>query len=179
VPMAGTPQLIVPVGGGDHILGAADARCTLVEYGDFECPYCGRAHPILRQLMREFKGDLRLVFRHFPLFDIHPRSENAAEAAEAAGGQGKFWEMHDLLFLNQRSLEYDDLVGLAGVLSLDQARFETDLIGRCYVSAVRQSRDSGAQGGVSRTPTFFIDGAFIGGAHELPALRDAVRQALL
>ena len=173
-----TPQLIVPITDADHIRGELTAPCTLLEYGDFECPFCGRAFPIIQQLEREFASQLRLVFRHFPLFNIHPRAENAAEAAEAAGAQGKFWEMHDVLFEYQHALEFDDLVGLAARLDLDTDRFQSDLIARQYLPVVRESREGGVRAGVSRTPTFFINGRYFGGSHELEALRDAVTEAI-
>ncbi len=172
------PTLAVPISTDDHVRGAATAPCTLLEYGDYQCPYCGRAHPIVQQLRRELGDDLRLVFRHFPLYDVHPRAENAAEAAEAANAHGRFWEMHDMLFEHQRALEFEDLVGYAAALGLDQERFEADLIERRYVDRVRQMREGGVRSHVTRTPTFFINGQYYGGAHEVEALRDAIREVI-
>jgi len=173
---AEAPTLAVLVGEDDHVRGTAEAPYTLVEYGDFQCPYCGRAYPILRQLHQELGDELRLVFRHFPLFDIHPRAENAAEAAEAAGAQARFWEMHDLLFENQRALDFEHLVGYAARLDLDRTRFEADLLQRQFLDRVQRSREGGVRSRVTRTPTFFINGRYYGGAHEVDALRQTIRE---
>src|SRR4051812_35731101 len=112
----------------DHIRGLITALVTLVEYGDFECPHCGQAHPILSELLEELDGQFRLVFRHFPLAQIHPDAQGAAEASEAAGAQGRFWEMHDLLFENQDALDAASIRGYAEVLRLDLRRFEQELV---------------------------------------------------
>jgi protein-disulfide isomerase len=148
-----------------------------VEYGDYQCPYCRRAHPIFQQLAREFPTQVRLVFRHFPVFAIHPRAENAAEAAEAAAAQGKFWEMHHQLFENQHALDVEDLIGYAAALGLDRNRFEAELLDRRYVDRIHRSRDSGVRSGVIGTPTFFVNGIYYGGAHELEPLRAAILAA--
>src|SRR4051812_7519971 len=115
-------RLHVPVGERDHVIGPATAPATVVEYGDYECPYCGQAYPIVKALLERLGPQMRFVFRHFPLIQIHPNAEHSAEAAEAAGAQGKFWEMHDTLFQNQDALEDDDLIGYAIELDLDEAR---------------------------------------------------------
>src|SRR5207247_3847659 len=143
--------------GRDHIRGPIDAPVTVAEYGDFECPYCGRAEPVLRELLRDF-GDIRYVWRHLPLSDVHPRAQLAAEAAEAAAEQGSFWEMHDLLLDHQDRLTPDDLIGYAEQLRLDVERF-TDRV-RSHADNVRVAEDvDGADlSGVSGTPTFFING---------------------
>jgi len=140
----------------DHIRGAAAASLTLVEYGDFECPFCGRATGVLRDLRERFGDDLRYVFRHLPLADVHEHAEMAAQAAEAAALQGSFWEMHDLLFRHQDELEWADLVGYAGELGLDVERFVRDLSeGRC-AERVREDVVSAEASGARGTPTFFI-----------------------
>jgi len=142
----------------DHSSGPEDAPVTLVEYGDYECPYCGAAHPIVQEVQRTLGPKLRFVFRNFPLKEIHPHAERAAEAAEAAGAQGKFWEMHDLLFENQGALEDADLLRYAASLSLDGDRFATDLSTGVYTARVRGDFRSGVRSGVNGTPTFFING---------------------
>jgi len=140
----------------DHIRGAVAASLTLVEYGDFECPFCGRATGVLRDLRERFGDDLRYVFRHLPLADVHEHAEMAAQAAEAAALQGSFWEMHDLLFRHQDELEWADLVGYAGELGLDVERFVRDLSeGRC-AERVREDVVSAEASGARGTPTFFI-----------------------
>src|SRR6058998_2550365 len=121
------PALVLPVGPRDHAKGPANAPVTLVEYGDYECPHCGRAHPIVRSIQHALGERLRFVFRNFPLAEAHPNAENAAEAAEAAGAQGKFWEMHDAIFEHQRALGLSHLVALAGNLGLDSEQVASDL----------------------------------------------------
>ena len=160
----------------DHIRGPADGPVTLVEYGDFECPYCGRAEPIVRDLLAEF-GDVGYVWRHLPLSDVHPRAQLAAEAAEAAAAQGAFWEMHDLLLRHQDALDPDDLMRYAEQLGLDLARFEDDL--RMHAGAVRVADDvdSADRSGVSGTPTFFVNGRRHYGAYDLETLSATVRLA--
>lgn len=150
--------LTLPVGDRDHIQGAAKAPLTLVEYGDYECPHCGRAYPIVQEVQRRLGKQLRLVFRNFPLSNLHPHAAHAAEAAEAAAAQGKFWEMHDTLFEHQRELTDAALVRHAEALGLDVARFEADLAGHKYAHRVREDFQSGIRSGVNGTPTFFING---------------------
>jgi protein-disulfide isomerase len=160
----------------DHVRGPSEAPITLVEYADFECPYCGQAEPIVRELLADF-GDVRYVWRHLPLRDVHPNAQFAAEAAEAAERQGAFWEMHDLLLDHQGALLTADLVGYAERLGLDVARFSRDL--RCHVGAdrVAQDVDSADLSGVSGTPTFFLNGRRLHGAYDIETLSNAVRLA--
>lgn len=171
-------DLIVPVDPDrDHIRGPAeDALVTLVEYGDFECPYCGQAEPVVRELIKEY-GELRFVFRHLPLSDVHPHAQLAAEASEAAARQGKFWEMHDTLMDHQGALSVRDLIGYARSLDLDVDQFGRDL--RAHVGAARVAEDveSADLATVSGTPTFFINGKRHYGAFDLATLKDAVKAA--
>ena len=160
----------------DHVRGPLDAPVTVVEYGDFECPYCGRAEPAVRELLRDF-ADVRYVWRHLPLNDVHPRAQLAAEASEAAAEQGAFWEMHDLLFDHQDALEPDDLVGYAEQLGLDVERFMDDLRGRAGAARVADDIDSADLSGVSGTPTFFVNGRRHYGAYDIDTLSAAVRAA--
>ena len=167
-------MLAVPVGERDHIRGPADAPITLVEYGDYECPYCGSANPFLRGLRRRLGDRLRVVFRNFPHVEIHPHAQHAAEAAEAAGAQGKFWEMHDYLFEHQQALEDADLVRYAGELGLDVEQFARELHEHVYTERVLEDVSGGLRSGVNQTPTFFINGVRQGGVFNLPALMDAI-----
>src|SRR5436190_85628 len=159
----------------DHIRGVLTAPVTLVEYGDFECPYCGQAHSILDDLLEEMDGAVRLVFRHFPLAQMHPHAQSAAEASEAAGAQGRFWEMHDLLFENQDALDAVSILGYAGVLRLDLRRFEQELVEGVYTLRVRSDFAGGVRSGVNGTPSFFINGHRHDGAWDLPTLTATVR----
>jgi Na+/H+ antiporter NhaA len=163
--------------GRDHVRGAHDATVTLVEYADFECPYCGRAEPAIRGLLAEQGEVLRYVFRHLPLHDVHPRAQVAAEAAEAAGAQGAFWELHDLLFEHQEALTPRDLRRYAEELGLDMERFEADLYAHVYEQRVEQDVASADASGVSGTPSFFINGRRHHGAYDLEALTAAVATA--
>ncbi len=160
----------------DHIRGPLEAAVTVVEYGDFECPYCGQAEPVIRELLREF-GDVRYVWRHLPLNDVHPHTQLAAEAAEAAADQGAFWEMHDLLLAHQDALRPNDLVGYAEQLGLDLERFTNDLREHVGASRVADDVDSADLSGVSGTPTFFINGRRHYGAYDIDTLSAAVRAA--
>jgi Na+/H+ antiporter NhaA len=160
----------------DHIRGSLDAPVTVVEYGDFECPYCGQAEPVLRELLREF-GDVRYVWRHLPLNDVHPNTQLAAEASEAAADQGAFWEMHDLLLDNQDALRPDDLIRYANRLGLDIERFAHALRHHTAAARVADDVDSADLSGVSGTPTFFINGRRHYGAYDIATLSAAVRAA--
>jgi protein-disulfide isomerase len=160
----------------DHIRGAVDAPVVLVEYGDFECPYCGRAEPIVRDLLKEF-GDVGYVWRHLPLSDVHLHAQLAAEAAEAAAEQGAFWEMHDLLLDHQDALDPDDLMRYAEQIGLDLDRFEDDVMTHAGAARVADDVDSADLSGVSGTPTFFINGRRHYGAYDLETLSNAVRLA--
>ena len=160
----------------DHIRGADDAAVTLVEYGDFECPYCGRAEGVVRELLADH-GDVRYVWRHLPLTDVHPHAQIAAEAAEAASAQGAFWEMHDLLFQHQDALRPSDLEGYARSLGLDVKRFSDELRSHEYAARVADDVDSADLSGVSGTPTFFINGRRHYGAYDVANLSAAVKAA--
>jgi Na+/H+ antiporter NhaA len=161
---------------GDHVRGPLDGPVTVVEYGDFECPYCGQAEPVVRELLGDF-GDIRYVWRHLPLNDVHPHAQVAAEASEAAADQGAFWEMHDLLLAHQEALEVDDLIGYADQLGLDVERFTNDLRTRAGATRVADDVDSADFSGVSGTPTFFINGRRHYGAYDIDTLSKAVRAA--
>jgi protein-disulfide isomerase len=170
-------DLAVPVDAGrDHIRGPQDAPVTLVEYGDFECPYCGRAEPVVRELLSDF-GDLRYVWRHLPLNDVHPHTQDAAEAAEAAARQGAFWEMYDTLLANQDGLTHDDLLAHARRLGLDIERFQDDLDSHAGAPRIAEDVDGADMSGVSGTPTFFINGRRHSGAYDVETLSRAVRAA--
>jgi protein-disulfide isomerase len=143
---------------GAPVRGSPMAQVTVVEFSDFECPYCGRAHPILQQLLNEFDGRVRLVFKHYPLSSAHPHAVAAARAAIAAGNQGKFWEMHDLLFEHQRQLEEEDIEGYAERLGLDMDRFRADLASVETQRRIERDKEEGQRVGVEGTPTFFVNG---------------------
>jgi protein-disulfide isomerase len=168
-------SLVDPVSDADHVRGDPNASVTLVEFGEFECPHCGRAYHALKQLLEEAAGEVRLVFRHFARDEVHPFSERSAQAAEAAAAQGRFWEMHDFLFERQHQLEYADLERHAGVLGLDVERFKEDMRAQVHLPKVRAQRDSGIASGVTETPTFFIEGVKYPGSYEPRALLSAIR----
>jgi protein-disulfide isomerase len=173
-----SPRLTIPVGSSDHARGGPEtAPLTLVEYGDYECPYCGAAYPIVKEIENVLGDELRSVFRNFPLGNAHPHAPQAAEAAEAAAAQGRFWEMHDRLYENQQHLETSDLVGYAEALGLDVARFETDLAQHTYESRVRSDFLSGVRSGVNGTPTFFINGVRHNGSYDFDTLLASLRAA--
>ncbi|HZE00513.1 MAG TPA: Na+/H+ antiporter NhaA [Pseudonocardiaceae bacterium] len=160
----------------DHIRGPAEALVTVVEYGDFECPYCGQAEPVIRELLADF-GDVRYVWRHLPLTDVHPRAQLAAEAAETAADQGAFWPMHDLLLDHQQDLRPADLSRYAGNLGIDVERFRDDLRRHAHASRIAEDVDSASLSGVSGTPTFFINGRRHYGAYDITTLAAAVKTA--
>ena len=160
----------------DHIRGPSEALVTLIEYGDFECPYCGQAEPVVRELLADF-GDVRYVWRHLPLTDVHPHGQLAAEASEAAAAQGAFWGMHDLLLLHQEDLELHDLARYAGELGLDVERFNEDLRTQEHAGRVAEDVDSADLSGVTGTPTFFLNGSRHLGAYDIASLSAAVRAA--
>jgi len=171
-------DLVVPVDDGrDHIRGPEKAPVTVVEYGDFECPYCGLAEPAVRELLSDF-GDVRYVWRHLPLTDVHPHAQLAAEASEAAAKQGAFWELHDLLLEHQGALTMRDLIGYASSLSLDTERFIVDLRKHVGAARVAEDTDSADLSGVSGTPTFFVNGMRHYGAYDIETLSKAVKLAL-
>ncbi|MGW3689562.1 DsbA family protein [Streptomyces sp. NPDC005125] len=170
-------DLAVPVDPSrDHVRGPLNAPVTLVEYADFECPYCGQAEPVVRDLLADF-GDLRYVWRHLPLTDVHPSAQLAAEAAEAAAEQGAFWQMHDRLLEHQGALQAPDLRRYADELGLDAERFHRSLRTHAGAGRVAEDRESADLSGVSGTPTFFINGLQHRGAYDIDALSAAVRTA--
>jgi len=179
--LLGTPDLIVDLADPvdperDHIRGRLDAPVTVLEYGDFQCPYCGQAEPVLRELLREH-GEVAYVWRHLPLNDVHPNAQQAAEAAEAAAEQDAFWEMHDLLLERQDALTYRDLIGYARELGLDVERFREDLRTRSGAGRIAQDVDSADLSGVSGTPTFFVNDLRHYGAYDIATLKAAVKAA--
>jgi Na+/H+ antiporter NhaA len=171
-------DLMVPVDDErDHVRGSAKAPVTVVEYGDFECPYCGLAEPAVRELLRDF-GDVRYVWRHLPLTDVHPHAQAAAEGAEAAANQDAFWEMHDLLLDHQGALTTRDLIGYARSLGLDVERFTADLRKHAGAALIAEDVDSADLSGVSGTPTFFVNGMRHYGAYDIESLSKAVKLAI-
>jgi protein-disulfide isomerase len=173
-----TARLTVPVSQRDHQQGPATAPVTLVEYGDYECPYCGEAYPIVKEIQRRLGDRLRFVFRNFPLTQSHPHAEHAAEAAEAAAAQGKFWEMHDYLFEHQQALDDAHLVHYAAALQLDQEKFEREMTEHVYAPRVREDFLSGVRSGVNGTPTFYINGVRHDAFYDLETLLAAIEGAM-
>jgi diadenylate cyclase len=166
-----------PVGTRDHVRGPEDAPVTLVKYGDYECPYCGQLHPVLEELRERSGGRVRFVFRHFPLDSVHPRARRAALAAEAAASQGRFWEMHDLLYENQDELGEEDLTRHAAELGLDLRRFEEDLANDHHAWRIEEDRLGGERAGVGGTPALFVNGVRYAGPMDLDGLLAAVEDA--
>lgn len=171
-------RLSVPDSARDHVQGSTDAAVTLVEYGDYECPHCGRAHSIVKQVQKIVGIDLGFVFRHFPLAQMHPHAERAAEAAEAAGAQGRFWQMHDLLYENQQTLDDRHLLLFAEAIDLDTERFVREVAEGIYRERVREDFMSGVRSGVNGTPTFFINGVRHDGPWEIDSLLYAIEHAV-
>jgi protein-disulfide isomerase len=163
-------RLSPPVSDADHRLGGDDAPVTLVEYGDYECPHCGAAHPVVLSLIRAMGPRLRFVYRHFPLSEIHPHAEHAAESAEAAGAQAHFWEMHDTIFENQEALEDDDLLRYARTVGCDAKRVARELAGHLHANRVRADFLSGVRSGVNGTPTFFVNGVRYDGPRDVASM---------
>jgi formate-nitrite transporter family protein len=168
--------LVVPVSERDHALGSPDAPMTLVEYADFECPYCAAATKAIAYLRRHLGGEIRFVFRHFPVTELHPHAEQAALAAEAAAAQGKFWQMHDLLFERQDAMERQDLERYAEEIGLDLSDFVLELGLRSGLDRVQKDLESGRASGVNATPKFFLNGVRFDGT-DLRELVPAVEQA--
>jgi len=171
-------QLTPPVQSYDHLRGADHASVTVVEFGDFECPNCKQAAPAVKLLLERFEERVRFVFRHFPLIEVHPHALMAAQAAEVAGGQGKFWEMHDVLFENQTHLKEQHLRNYAERIGLDMARYTAEMDDEIYLQRVREHMESGRQSGVRGTPAFFVNGRVHDVSFGLRALFDAVEEAL-
>jgi protein-disulfide isomerase len=172
------PRLTVPINRYDHVIGPETATVTLLEYGDYQCPYCRAAFPVVEQVRELFADDLRFAYRHFPLTQIHPQALDAAIAAEAAGAEGRFWEMHAILFANQDRLSQPDLIGYAQIVGLDPVRFRNHLVNRTFEARVRRDFLSGVHSGVNGTPTFFINDVRHNGGSDLPSLVEAIRSEL-
>ena len=170
--------LKVPITAEDHTQGPEDAEVTLVEYGDYECPHCGRAYPIVQQVQKHFGKRLRLVFRNFPLSEMHPHAEAAAEVAEFAGAQGKFWEMHDRLFENQARLGQALFLDLGEKLELSTIALRQALEEATFEARVRADFKGGVRSGVNGTPTFFINGHRHDGSFEFETLVSAIHRAM-
>jgi protein-disulfide isomerase len=171
-------ELAVPVSETDHVIGPAHAPVTVVEYGDFECPNCKQAAPAMKLLLGRFGNRVRFVFRHFPLEEVHPHALAAAEAAEIAGGQGKFWPMHDTLFDNQLHLKPHQLLSYAERLQLDMARYKAEMDDHIFLQRIREHEQSGRDSGVRATPTFFVNGTIQDVSFGLHLLFGAVESAL-
>jgi protein-disulfide isomerase len=171
-------ELTLPISAErDHMQGPADAPVSLLEYGDYQCPYCGAAYPIVKEVQARLGDRLLFVFRNFPITTSHPDAELAAEAAEVAGSQGRFWEMHDVLYENQDRLSDADLHGYAERLGLDVAAFDEDLSQHVEAERVREDFMSGVRSGVNGTPTFYVNGVRHDGSYELDNLLAAVENA--
>ena len=170
-------KLTVPVSARDHAEGPDSASVTLVEYGDYECPHCGRAYPIVKSIQERFGARLRFVFRNFPLSQVHRHAQHAAEAAEAAAAQGYFWEMHDRLFQHQRALSDRHLLEYAVTIGMDPARFRQELSDHTHAASVREDFLSGVRSGVNGTPTFFIHGLRHDDAWDFETLLKALETA--
>ena len=170
-------KLVLPVSERDHLIGPEKAGVTLVEYGDYECPYCGQAYPVVDQLLDMYRDVLRLAYRHFPLTTVHPHAQRAAEAAEAAGAQGQFWEMHSMLYENQDALDEESLLEYAGDLGLSVEQFASDLAEHRHAPKIQEDVASGIRSGVNGTPTFFINGLRHDGSFDLETLAAAITDA--
>lgn len=173
----GASHLVLPVGARDQVQGSRDAAVTLLEYGDFECGHCAEAFPMVKEITRWLRGELRYVFRHFPVADKHPHALRAAEAAEAAGAQGRFWEMHALLCERSPALDALHLKRYAQELGLDLERFTREMCAHVYLEKVREDLTSGVASGVTWTPTFFINGVQYRGEADLDGLLAAIEEA--
>jgi protein-disulfide isomerase len=161
----------------DHIQGPADAPVTLLEYGDYECPYCGAAYPIVKEVQARIGERLRFVFRNFPITTSHPHAERAAEAAEAAAAQGSFWRMHDVLYENQKLLSDEDLRTYAQQVGLDLDVFDRELAEHVHAARVQEDFMSGVRSGVNGTPTFYVNGARYDDSYDLDTLLGALEAA--
>ncbi|MGO9451420.1 MAG: DsbA family protein [Candidatus Binataceae bacterium] len=171
------PKLVLPVSERDHIRGPAQAPVTLVEYADYQCPYCGMANPIVERVQQALGDRLRFVFRNFPLSEVHPHAEHAAEIAEAAGAHDKFWEMHDALYAHQDALEDLHLAEYATLLRVPASEIKRALGQHAYRERVREDFLSGVRSGVNGTPTFFINGARHDGSYDYDTLIAAIENA--
>jgi len=174
-PLAALPPPVDPA--TDHILGPHAAPLTLIEYGDYECPACGQAYPVVESLLAQHTGRIRFVFRHFPLREVHPNAQRAAEASEAAAAQDQFWAYHKALFTHQNHLDAKHLAAHAEALSLDMARYTNELHDEVYRQRVQEHMQGGMQAGLRATPTFFLNGVLVDVSYGLQRLHDAVRDA--
>lgn len=170
--------LAVPVNHSDHFLGSASARVTVVEYGDFECPSCGQAYHAVQMLLKHFGDRMRFVFRHYPQREVHPHAELAAEAAEAAGAQQKFWRMHNLLFEHQAHLKAPGLRQYAQEAELDMARYDYEMRDHLYLQRIQEHSESGKHSGVRATPTFYVNGVLHDASFSIEQLQSAIDAAL-
>lgn len=170
--------LLVPVNRSDHFTGSHSAAVTVVEYGDFECPSCGQAYPAVKILLKHFGEQVRFVFRHFPQREVHPHAELAAEAAEVAGAQQKFWAMHDLLFENQRQLKPASLRKYAAAAGLELERYDFEMGDHVYLQRVQEHLAGGNRSGVRATPTFFVNGTVQDVSFNLEQLQTAIEAAI-
>ena len=172
-------KLTVPVNiGSDHIRGSVNAPITLVEYGDYECPYTGMAYPIVKEILGRYGDKLYFVFRNFPLNDIHPHAQAAAEASEAAAAQDKFWEMHDYLFEHQRALDYSHLLEYGEKVGLDIDKFKKEMSEHIYTPLIKESLKSGIDSGVEGTPTFFVNGVRYEDSLDIDTFSDVLKKNL-
>jgi len=176
--MNGKFDLVDPIGPTDHVLGAPHAPVEVVEYGDFQCPTCKAAEPGVRMLLKHFEGRIRFAYRHFPIEDAHPYALCAAEAAECAGAQGKFWEMHRLLFDNQPHLDRPHLHRYAENLSLDMARFRSEMDGESYRQRVREQMEAARRSNLRATPGFFVNRRIQDVSFDMRSLFDATEAAV-
>ena len=164
--------------GDDHVLGPGDAPVTVLEYGDYECPFCRGAARDLHRMLDLYPGSIRFAFRNFPIPQLHPHAEQAAEAAEAAAAQGRFWEMYDLLLRPSSGLGLDSLLGYARDLGLDLDRFGKEVTGGAYAAKIEQDVREGVRNGVNATPKFYVGGRRIDGKFPLEGLEDAIRASI-
>jgi protein-disulfide isomerase len=170
--------LKIPVSTQDHIQGNAKAACTLIEYGDYQCPNCGEAYPLVKEIQAHFGKRLRFVFRNFPMTKIHAHAQSAAEVAEFAASLGQFWEMHDLLFENQRNLGDDLFAQLGAGLGIDVSQLQQALANKTFADRVRADFTGGVRSGVNGTPTFFINNQRYDDPMDYPTMVQAIEKAL-
>ncbi len=176
-----TPKLTLPVNETrDHIQGSPTAKVTLVQYGDYQCPYCGEAYSIIKKIQKRFGSDLRFVFRNFPITEAHPFAETGAEIAEAAGAQGKFWEMHDYLYENQQSLSNVEFFARYAneKLGLDGKKLKKEVLAQAYTARIKEDFMTGIRSGVNGTPTFFINDYRHNGSYDYEVLEEAIEFAM-
>ena len=169
---------VTEVTAGDHLRGRADAPVTVLEYGDYECPYCRGAARDVREMLARYPDTVRFVFRNFPITQLHPHAEQAAEAAEAAGAQGKYWEMYERLLQPSSHLGLGSLLDYAAGLGLDVGRLRGEVTGRAYAAKIERDVQDGVRDGVNATPKFYVDGERIDGKLPLEGLEDAIRAAV-